>query len=227
MPVREAAPAEQRGKIALFTNVEERAVISAIDVDDLYKIPLVLNEQGLDEIIVDKLRLDCGAPNLEEWQAVVDARANPEAEVTIAMVGKYVDLKDAYISLTESLLHAGIHTRTRVKIRYVESENLEENGLSALNDVDAILVPGGFGERGIEGKIQAVRFARETGSALSRYLPRFAGCRYRVRAQCGWFDRCSINGIRAVHASSRHRTDYRMARQKRCNGGTLRRVRAR
>ncbi|MGI9258725.1 MAG: CTP synthase [Gammaproteobacteria bacterium] len=156
-------PAEQRGKIALFTNVEERAVVSAIDVDDLYKIPLVLNEQGLDEIIVDKLRLECGAPNLEEWQTVVDARANPEAEVTIAMVGKYVDLKDAYISLTEALLHAGIHTRTRVKIRYVESENLEENGLSGLNDVDAILVPGGFGERGIEGKIQAVRLAREKG----------------------------------------------------------------
>ncbi len=158
-----ALPPEQRGKIALFTNVEERAVVSAIDVDDLYKIPLVLNDQGLDEIIVDKLRLECGPANLEEWQTVVDARANPEAEVTIAMVGKYVDLKDAYISLTEALLHAGIHTRTRVNIRYVESQNLEENGLSGLNDVDAILVPGGFGERGIEGKIQAVRLAREKG----------------------------------------------------------------
>ena len=158
-----ALPPEQRGKIALFTNVEERAVVSAIDVDDLYKIPLVLNEQSLDDIIVDKLRLECESPNLEEWQTIVDARANPEAEVTIAMVGKYVDLKDAYISLTEALLHAGIHTRTRVNIRYVESENLEVSGLSALNDVDAILVPGGFGERGIEGKIQAVKLAREKG----------------------------------------------------------------
>ncbi len=158
-----ALPAEQRAKIALFTNVEERAVVSAVDVDDLYKIPLMLNEQGLDDIVIDKLKLDGQAANLDEWQAVVDAREHPEAEVNIAMVGKYVDLKDAYISLTEALLHAGIHIRTRVKIRYVESGNLEENGLTGLNDVDAILVPGGFGERGIEGKIQAVKLAREKG----------------------------------------------------------------
>ena len=156
-------PAEQRAKIALFTSVEERAVISAMDVDDLYKIPSMLQEQGLDEIVVDKLKLGGHAADLSEWQAVVDARQHPEAEVNVAMVGKYVDLKDAYISLTEALLHAGIQTRTRVKIRYVESEGLEENGLAQLNDVDAILVPGGFGERGIEGKIQAVQLAREKG----------------------------------------------------------------
>ena len=156
-------PMEQRAKIALFTNVEERAVISAVDVDDLYKIPLMLKSQGLDDIVVDKLRLDGRPADLREWQAVVDARQNPEAEVNVAMVGKYVDLKDAYISLTEALLHAGIHTRTRVKISYVESEGLEENGLADLQEVDAILVPGGFGERGIEGKIQAVRLAREKG----------------------------------------------------------------
>jgi CTP synthase len=156
-------PAEQREKIALFTNVEERAVISAVDVDDLYKIPLMLQSQSLDDIVVEKLLLDGKPADLSEWQAVVDARQNPEAEVNIAMVGKYVDLKDAYISLTEALLHAGIHTRTRVKISYIESEGLEENGLASLRDVDAILVPGGFGERGIEGKIQAVRFAREKG----------------------------------------------------------------
>ncbi len=158
-----ALPAEQREKIALFTSVEERAVISAMDVDDLYKIPSMLQEQGLDEIVVDKLKLDGHAADLSEWQAVVDARQHPEAEVNVAMVGKYVNLKDAYISLTEALLHAGIQTRTRVKIRYVESEGLEENGLAQLNDVDAILVPGGFGERGIEGKIQAVQLAREKG----------------------------------------------------------------
>jgi len=158
-----ALPAEQRAKIALFTSVEERAVISAMDVDDLYKIPSMLQEQGLDEIVVDKLKLDGQPADLSEWQAVVDARQHPEAEVNIAMVGKYVDLKDAYTSLTEALLHAGIQTRTRVKICYVESEGLEENGLAQLNDVDAILVPGGFGERGIEGKIHAVQLAREKG----------------------------------------------------------------
>ena len=158
-----ALPAEQRAKIALFTSVEERAVISAMDVDDLYKIPAMLQEQGLDEIVVEKLKLEGHAADLSEWQAVVDARQHPEAEVNVAMVGKYVNLKDAYISLTEALLHAGIQTRTRVNIRYVESEGLEENGLAQLNDVDAILVPGGFGERGIEGKIQAVQLAREKG----------------------------------------------------------------
>jgi CTP synthase len=154
-------PREQRAKIALFTNVEERAVISAVDVDDIYKIPMLLNEQGLDSIVVDKLRLDVPPANLSEWQAVVDAKANPEAEVTIAMVGKYVDLKDSYMSLTEALRHAGIRTRTRVNINYFESENIQTEGTGCLNDVDAILVPGGFGERGIEGKIAAVKFARE------------------------------------------------------------------
>jgi CTP synthase len=154
-------PREQRAKIALFTNVEERAVISAIDVDDIYKIPMLLNEQGLDSIVVDKLRLEVPAADLSEWQAVVDAKANPEAEVTIAMVGKYVDLKDSYISLTEALRHAGIRTRTRVNIQYVESEDIQIEGTGCLQEVDAVLVPGGFGERGIEGKIAAVKFARE------------------------------------------------------------------
>ena len=154
-------PAEQRAKIALFTNVEQRAVISAVDVDDLYKIPLMLNEQGLDDIVVDKLRLDVSSADLSKWQSVVDVKANPEAEVDIAMVGKYVDLKDSYISLTEALLHAGIQTHTRVNIHYVEAEDLEAEGTGCLSEVDAILVPGGFGERGIEGKIQSVKLARE------------------------------------------------------------------
>jgi CTP synthase len=154
-------PREQRAKIALFTNVEERAVISAVDVDDIYKIPMLLAEQGLDSYVVDKLKLDARPADLSEWQAVVHAKAHPEAEVTIAMVGKYVDLRDSYMSLTEALRHAGIRTRTRVKILYMESEELQTEGTSSLNDVDAILVPGGFGERGIEGKIAAVKFARE------------------------------------------------------------------
>jgi len=156
-----ALPREQRAKIALFTNVEERAVISAVDVDDIYKIPMLLNQQGLDGYVVDKLKLHAGPADLAEWQAVVDAKANPEAEVTIAMVGKYVDLKDSYMSLTEALRHAGIRTRTRVNIQYLESEDLQTEGTSCLSEVDAILVPGGFGERGIEGKIAAVKFARE------------------------------------------------------------------
>jgi CTP synthase len=156
-----ALPREQRAKIALFTNVEERAVISAVDVDDIYKIPRLLAEQGLDSYVVDKLKLDARPADLSEWEAVVEAKANPESEVTIAMVGKYVDLRDSYMSLTEALRHAGIKTRTRVNILYLESEDLQTQGTSCLNDVDAILVPGGFGERGIEGKIAAVKFARE------------------------------------------------------------------
>ena len=158
-----AIPAEQRAKIALFTNVEERAVISARDADDLYKIPMMLQEQGLDDIIVEKLGMDVPSADLSEWQAVVEAKANPEAEVNVAMVGKYVHFKDSYISLNEALLHAGIQTRTRVNIHYVESQDLETTGIECLQDMDAILVPGGFGERGIEGKIEAVRFAREHG----------------------------------------------------------------
>jgi CTP synthase len=154
-------PREQRAKIALFTNVEERAVISAIDVDDIYRIPMLLNEQGLDNIVVDKLKLDVPPADLAEWQAVVAAKANPEAEVRIAMVGKYIDLKDSYMSLNEALRHAGIRTRTRVNIDYIESESIQTEGTGCLQDVDAILVPGGFGERGIEGKIAAVKFARE------------------------------------------------------------------
>ena len=154
-------PEEQRSKIALFTNVDQQAVISAVDVDDLYKIPLMLNEQGLDDIVVKKLKLDVSPADLSKWQSVVDVKTNPEAEVEIAMVGKYVDLKDSYISLTEALLHAGIQTQTRVNIRYVEAEDLETQGTVCLNEVDAILVPGGFGERGIEGKVQSVKLARE------------------------------------------------------------------
>ncbi|MGW8229287.1 MAG: CTP synthase [Gammaproteobacteria bacterium] len=154
-------PIEERRKIALFTNVEERAVISAQDVDSIYKLPLLLSEEGLDDIAVEKLQLQCKKPDLSEWRAVVDALANPTGETTIAMVGKYMDLTEAYKSLSEALIHAGVHTRTHVKIQYVDSEEIERNGTGCLRDVDAILVPGGFGERGVEGKITAVQYARE------------------------------------------------------------------
>jgi len=154
-------PADQRRKIALFTNVEERAVFSAVDADDIYKIPLLLHEQGLDAIVCEKLGLQVPPADLSEWQQVVAAKGNPDLAVTIAMVGKYVNLKDAYISLTEALMHAGLRTRTRVNIEFVEATDVEQHGIDRLRGVDAVLVPGGFGERGIEGKIQAVRFARE------------------------------------------------------------------
>ena len=156
-----ALPQDARRKIALFTNVEERAVISAPDVDDIYKIPLVLHEQGLDDIVVDHLRMNARSASLSEWRRVVEARANPEATVNVAMVGKYVNLVDAYMSLNEALRHAGIHTRTQVKIHYLDSEEIAKNGTGALRGMDAILVPGGFGERGIEGKIAAAGYARE------------------------------------------------------------------
>jgi CTP synthase len=159
----QSLPDEQRRKIALFTNVEERAVISGVEADDIYKIPMLLHEEGLDDIVVDKLRLDAPPTDLPEWRAVVSAKQNPEAVVDIGMVGKYVQIRDSYISLNEALMHGGIKTRTRVNIHYFESQDIERLGPAALQNMDAILVPGGFGDRGIEGKIQAIRFARENG----------------------------------------------------------------
>jgi CTP synthase len=154
-------PEGEKRKIALFTNVPERAVISAVDLDDIYKIPAWLHQQGFDELVVEHFGLECRAADLSAWNRVVGARAEQDVEVQIAMVGKYVDLADAYKSLNEALYHAGLHTKTRVKIRYIESESVESQGLSVLQGADAILVPGGFGERGIEGKIAAARHARE------------------------------------------------------------------
>jgi CTP synthase len=156
-------PQEQRKKIALFTNVQEQAVISAYDADDLYKIPQMMHEQGLDEIVARQLGLDLPPADLSEWDAIVEAKQNPSAEVNVAMVGKYMDLKDSYISLVEALQHGGIHTRTKVKIHFIESRDIEENGVDCLRDMDGIVVPGGFGDRGIEGKIETVQFARENG----------------------------------------------------------------
>ena len=154
-------PAEHRKKIALFTNVQEAAVISAYDVDDLYKIPAMMKDQGLDDIVVRQLGLDLPPADLSEWDSVVQAKKNPKSEVNVAMVGKYVDLRDSYISLSEALLHGGIHTRTRVNIHYIESQDIEDKGVDCLHGMDGIVVPGGFGDRGIEGKISAVQYARE------------------------------------------------------------------
>ena len=154
-------PDAERRKVALFTNVEERAVISAVDVDSIYKIPLLLHAQQLDGIVVEKLGLDVPPADLGEWEKVIRDSEQRTQSVTIVMVGKYVDLTESYKSLSEALIHAGIHTRTNVCIRYIDSETIEAEGTSLLDGADGILVPGGFGERGTEGKIAAVRYARE------------------------------------------------------------------
>jgi CTP synthase len=154
-------PEGERRKIALFTNVEEKAVISAVDVDNIYKIPLWLHAQKLDEIVLRKMHIEAPAADLSDWKHVVNAMEFPEAEITVGMVGKYVDLTESYKSLNEALTHAGIHTGTKVNIRYLDSEKLETEGTDCLDELDAILVPGGFGERGVEGKVAAVRYARE------------------------------------------------------------------
>jgi CTP synthase len=154
-------PEDERKKIALFTNVPVEAVISAVDVDSIYKIPAMLHAQGLDDIVCRKLGLAPPPANLSAWEKLIYALEHPKREVSIALVGKYVDLTESYKSLTEALIHAGIHTGAKIKIHYVDSENIERNGTGCLQSMDAILVPGGFGKRGVEGKINAVRYARE------------------------------------------------------------------
>ena len=154
-------PDDARRKIALFTNVSPDAVIAAADVDNIYKIPRMYHEQGLGEILVQRLNLQCGAVDLSGWDAFIHDFEHPTGEAHIALVGKYVELADSYKSLSEALNHAAAHTRTRVHVHYVDSEQIERDGCDVLNDMDAILVPGGFGDRGVEGKIHAVRFARE------------------------------------------------------------------
>ena len=151
----------ERRKIALFTNVEERAVVPLQDADTIYRIPLMLHEHGLDEIVCDKLRLEAPEADLSEWVKVLDAKLNPLKSVSIAMVGKYMELLDAYKSLNEALIHAGIQGRIKVNVDYIDSEDIERHGTERLAGKDAILVPGGFGERGVEGKIMTAQFARE------------------------------------------------------------------
>ena len=165
-------PDGERRKIALFTNVPEKAVISCVDVDNIYKLPLWLHSQGLDEIAVERLRLEdkAGRADLSEWEAVVDAVEHPVDEVTVAVVGKYIDHQDAYKSLSEALKHGGLRQRTRVKLKWLESEQVEKEGEQVLAGVDAILVPGGFGDRGFEGKVLTAKHAREKG------IPYFGIC---------------------------------------------------
>lgn len=154
-------PKNEKSKIALFTNVEEKGVIPLADVDNIYEIPLLLFKEGLGDLVTEKLGLITPPADLHEWEWVAQAKKNPKSEVTIAMVGKYTELTDSYKSLSEALIHAGIHTETKVKISYVDAEEIERKDSSLLQNVDAILVPGGFGTRGVEGKIIAAKFARE------------------------------------------------------------------
>jgi CTP synthase len=154
-------PEDERAKISLFANVREQAVISVWDVDTIYKIPQMLHEQGLDELICQELRINAKPADLSVWNGLVQRLENPKHEVTIGMVGKYVDLTESYKSLIEALRHAGIHNESKVTIRYIDSENLEHGDISSLQGLDAILVPGGFGKRGTEGKIAAIKHARE------------------------------------------------------------------
>ena len=154
-------PDDERRKIALFTNVEEEAVISAVDSDSIYKIPALLHEQNLDDIVCKTLDIDAPPADLSVWNRIVHSLQHPENEVDIAIVGKYVDLTESYKSLSEALIHAGIHTLCKIRIHYIDSENIEAQGTDCLKGMDAILVPGGFGKRGIEGKIRAIRYARE------------------------------------------------------------------
>ncbi|MGB5708736.1 MAG: CTP synthase [Arenicellales bacterium] len=158
--VRETLPESARRKIALFTNVEERAVISGVDVDNIYRIPQLYVEQGVDQIVTEQLEIDAGNPDMREWDRVLRNSLNPRHAVTIAMVGKYVSLTESYKSLSEALVHAGIQTQTQINIKYVDSSTLESDGTAALENVDAILVPGGFGERGVDGMIIAAGYAR-------------------------------------------------------------------
>jgi len=153
--------ADSRRKISLFTNVAERAVVPLPDAKTIYSIPRLLQGHGLDQIVVELLGLQCPPADLTEWDKVVDGKLNPVNEVTIAMVGKYMELLDAYKSLIEAITHAGIHTSTKVNMMYIDAERVENEGVSILKDADAILVPGGFGERGVEGKLMAVQYARE------------------------------------------------------------------
>ncbi|MCY3884827.1 MAG: CTP synthase [Gammaproteobacteria bacterium] len=186
-------PSEARKKIALFTNVEEYGVISLKDVQSIYQVPLILHEQGLDQIVVSKLQLKCKRADLSEWQHVEKALAEPSKTIKLAMIGKYFDLLDSYKSLIEAITHAGIRTRTKVEISYVDAEEIENNGTELLDAVHAILVPGGFGQRGFEGKIRAAGYAR------TRNVP-YLGICYGLHAAVIEFARNKV-GLAGAHST--------------------------
>ncbi len=208
-------PDDERAKISLFANVPEFGVISVWDADTIYKVPRMLHEQGLDELICAKLHLHTKPANLTRWDNLVHEVEHPQHEVTIAMCGKYVDLSDSYKSLNEALRHAGIHNHARVKIEYVDSEDLTAANVGNLGRFDAILVPGGFGKRGVEGKILAAQFAREHRVPVPRHLPRHAGRDDRVRAPQGRPRRREQHRVRPRDAEPGDRADRGMGRRRR------------
>ncbi len=220
-------PKSSRSKIALFTNVEERAVVLLPDAPTIYQVPAMLHEQKLDDIVVEKFGLEVPEANLWEWNRVVDAQLHPERRVRIAIVGKYLDLLDAYKSLNEAIVHAGIQTRTKVDIRYVDAEDIETNGTATLATCDAILVPGGFGQRGFEGKIKAARYARENG------VP-YLGICYGLHAAVIDFAR-NVAGLEDAHSTEinpntpypGHRDDHRVGGSRRQPDASQRRRRPR
>ena len=190
--------ADVRAKVALFTNVEPRAVISLPDAPSIYQVPGMLHAQRLDDLVVEKLGLSAPAPDLAEWREVTDALEHPRRQTSIAIVGKYLDVLDAYKSLSEAIIHAGIETRTDVDVRYVDAENLESQGAAPLRDAHAILVPGGFGKRGFEGKILAAGFAREHN------VP-YLGICYGMHAAVIDFAR-HVAGLADAHSTEINRT---------------------
>ena len=154
-------PKEEKAKIALFTNVNPKAVISATDSDSIYRIPMMLHDQKIDDIVCEKFNINAKKPNLNQWKKITDLLDKATQKIDIAFVGKYVDLTESYKSLTEALIHAGIHKSTKIKIHFMDSEEIEDKGINKLKEIDAILIPGGFGVRGTEGKIKAIQYARE------------------------------------------------------------------
>jgi CTP synthase len=224
-------PEGDRRKIALFTNVAPEAVIQALDKDSIYKIPAALHEEGLDDIVCRKLNITAPPADLTVWNQLVAGLEHPEHEVTIAMVGKYVDLTESYKSLSEALIHAGIHTRTKVRIQYVDSETIERDGIGVLKGMDAILVPGGFGKRGVEGKIAAVRYARENhvpylGICLGMQLAMIEFSRHKAGladANSTEFDSGTPNPVVALITEWQNRDGTVEKRTEQSNlGGTMR-----
>jgi CTP synthase len=224
-------PDEERRKIALFANLSVEAVISVWDVDSIYKIPGMLHQQILDEIVCHKLDILARPADLSPWDRLVNALEHPQHHVTVALVGKYVDLTESYKSLTEALIHAGIHTRSRVEIRYIDSESIESDGVGALKGADAVLVPGGFGKRGIEGKIRAIQYAREQrlpylGICLGMQLAVIEFARHRAgleRANSTEFDPDTPHPVVALITEWQNADGKIERRDERSNlGGTMR-----
>ena len=224
-------PDGDRRKIALFTNVPPEAVIPALDTDSIYKIPAALHAEGLDTIVDRKLSLNAKPADLGTWNRLVDSLEHPDQTVHIAMVGKYVDLTESYKSLSEALVHAGIHTRSKVQIHYVDSETVERDGIESLKGMDAILVPGGFGKRGVEGKIAAIRYARENripylGICLGMQLAVIEYARHRAslaNANSTEFDPASPHPVVALITEWQNRDGSIEKRTEKSDlGGTMR-----